>query len=407
MTGGHIEQQDWMTRPATRAVLKALTAGDAKVRFVGGCVRDAVLGRAISDIDLATDATPERVMELLKDAGLKAIPTGIDHGTVTAVSAGALYEITTLRHDVETHGRHATVAFTDDWKGDAARRDFTMNALSLEPGGTLHDPFGGVADLRAGRVRFVGDARRRIEEDVLRLLRFFRFHAHYGTPPPDAESLSACREMAHLLPGLSAERVRAELLKLLGAPDPAPVVVLMRDEGVLEHFLPQATAIGRLRRMTAIETGLGTSDPLRRLAALAPMDAAGARDIARALRLSNAERARLVAMASPGEALSPDLDEAARRRALYRIGAETWADLVPIAWASGDSDTGDPGWRALRDAGEGWTRPDFPLTGRDVKQAGVEDGPKVGELLRAVEEWWIAGDFRADREACLDELARR
>jgi poly(A) polymerase len=396
-----------MTRPATRAVLEALAAGGAKVRFVGGCVRDAVLGRAISDIDLATDATPGRVMELLENAGLKAIPTGIDHGTVTAVSAGVPYEITTLRHDVETHGRHATVAFTDDWQADAARRDFTMNALSLEPGGALHDPFGGVADLRAGRVRFVGDARQRIEEDVLRLLRFFRFHAHYGTPPPDAGSLSACREMARLLPGLSIERVRTELLKLLGAPDPASVVALMRDEGVLGYFLPQATAIDRLSRMTGIETGLGTVDPLRRLAALAPMDAGGANDFARALRLSNAERARLVAMASPGEALSPDMDEAARRRALYRIGVEAWADLLLIAWASGDSDLGDPDWRSLYNAGEGWTRPVFPLTGRDVKQAGIEDGPKVGELLRALEEWWIAGDFRADRDACLEELARR
>ena len=258
----------------------------------------------------------------------------------------------------------------------------------------------------AGRVRFVGDAHQRIEEDVLRLLRFFRFHAHYGTPPPDAESLSACRGMAHLLPGLSAERVRAELLKLLGAPDPAPVIVLMRDEGVLEHFLPQATAIDRLARMTAIETGLGENDPLRRLAALVPMDAHGAREIARALRLSNAERARLVAMASPGETLSPDMDGAARRRARYRIGVETWADLLLVTWASGGSDTDDPNWQSLYTA-NGWTRPEFPLTGRDIKRAGVEDGPKVGELLRAVEEWWIAGDFRASRRDCLEELARR
>ncbi|MEE8444382.1 MAG: CCA tRNA nucleotidyltransferase, partial [Alphaproteobacteria bacterium] len=370
-------------------------------------VRDAILGREISDIDLATDATPERVIALLEAAGLKAIPTGLEHGTVTAVSAGVPYEITTLRHDVETHGRRATVAFIDDWEGDAARRDFTMNALSLEPGGALHDPFGGVADLRAGRVRFVGDARQRIAEDVLRLLRFFRFHAHYGNPPPDPDALSACREMAHMLPGLSAERVRAELLKLLGAPDPATVIVLMRDASVLEHFLPRATAIGRLARMTAIEAGLGANDPLRRLAALVKLNTVGAYDLSKALRLSNAERARLVAMASPKEALSPDLDAAARRRALYRIGVETWADRVLTAWAAGDSDTKDSGWRTLHDAGEGWTRPVFPLTGHDVKRAGVEDGAKIGERLRAVEEWWIAGDFRASRRDCLDELARR
>ncbi len=404
MTEHRIDPQPWMQAPETRAVLNALQAGGATVRFVGGCVRDAVAGRAISDIDLATEAPPERVVELLEAAGLKAVPTGIAHGTITAVSAGRPFEVTTLRHDVETDGRHAVVAFTDDWEADAARRDFTMNALSLEPDGLLHDPFGGVADLRAGRVRFVGDPYQRIEEDVLRLLRYFRFYAHYGRPPPDSESLRACGEMAHLLPRLSAERVRVELLKLLAAPDPAPVIRLMRDEGVLDHFLAHATAIDRLARLVEIEMRLGLNDPLRRLAAVLPVDGETANHLAQGLRLSNAERGRLVAMAALDPEPSPDLDSAARRRLLYRIGAAAWADAVLITWADRRAAAGDARWRDLLAAADGWQRPKFPLTGRDVKRLGIAQGAIVGELLEAVEAWWIAGDFKADRNACLAHL---
>jgi poly(A) polymerase len=407
MTELKIDLQPWMTSPKTRAVLDALAAGGIGVRFVGGCVRDAMIGRKISDIDLATDAPPERVMEFLEAAGLKVIPTGLAHGTVTAVSGGAPYEITTLRHDVETDGRRAVVAFTDDWEADAARRDFTMNALSLEASGLLHDPFGGIEDLRAGRVRFVGDPRQRLTEDVLRLLRFFRFHAHYGKPPPDGDALAACREMAHMLPRLSAERVRVELLKLLAAADPVPVIRLMRDEGVLDHFLAQATAIDRLDRMVTVESGLEQCDPLRRLAALLPVDGDTARHLAQGLRLSNRERERLEAMAAPGVDLSPSLDGPARRRALYAIGAEAWSDLVLSAWAAGHDGPDDEGWRDLLNETQGWARPKFSLTGRDVKKLGVEEGAAVGELLRAAEAWWIEGDFRADRKECLAWLARQ
>ena len=405
MTKTTIEPQPWMTSPQTGAVLDALAAGDIGVRFVGGCVRDAIVGRKISDIDLATDAPPERVMALLRAAGLKVIPTGLAHGTVTAVSGGAPYEITTLRHDVETDGRRAIVAFTDDWKADAARRDFTMNALSLERNGLLHDPFGGIADLHAGRVRFVGDPRQRLTEDVLRLLRYFRFHAHYGSPPPDNEALAACREMAHMLPRLSAERVRVELLKLLAAPDPAAVIQLMHDEGVLGHFLAQATAIDRLARMVSIESGLALRDSLRRLAALLPVDGDTALHLAQGLRLSNSERERLVAMAAPEIELSPALDGPARRRALYALGAEAWPDLVLAAWAAGHDKTDNEGWRDLFNETRNWERPKFPLTGRDVKKLGIEEGAAVGELLRGAEAWWVEGDFRANRKDCLAWLA--
>ncbi|MFP5513038.1 MAG: CCA tRNA nucleotidyltransferase, partial [Alphaproteobacteria bacterium] len=268
-----LSPQPWMTAPESRAVFAALDAGGADARFVGGCVRDAWLGRPVKDIDVATHAPPERVMELLEAAGIRVIPTGIDHGTVTALCGGKPYEITTLRRDVETDGRHARVEFTDDWMEDAARRDLTMNALSCTPDGAMFDPFGGLADLAAGRVRFVGEARRRIEEDVLRLLRFFRFHAHYGRGDPDAEALAACRELAPRLPTLSGERVRGELFRLLTAPCAAAVWRLMMGQGIMVHLLPEAMDADRLDRLIAVERDLGiTPDPTRRLAAVLDSD---------------------------------------------------------------------------------------------------------------------------------------
>ena len=232
----------WLPAADTRAVLEALMADGKPARLVGGCVRDALAGRPVTDVDIATPETPPRVIDLLRAAGLKAVPTGVEHGTVTAVVRGKPFEVTTLRRDVTTDGRHAVVAFTDDWTEDAARRDFTMNALSADPDGRVHDPFDGVADLAAGRVRFVGEARARIREDVLRILRFFRFHAHYGKGAPDADGLAACRELAPLLPRLSAERVATELLKLLKAPDAAATVRMMREAGILAPILAE---IGR------------------------------------------------------------------------------------------------------------------------------------------------------------------
>lgn len=401
-----MDPQPWMSAAETRRVLDALTAGGAAVRFVGGCVRDTLLGRPVKDIDIATDAPPERVIELLEAAKIKAVPTGIEHGTVTAVAGGQPFEITTLRRDVETDGRRATVEFTDDWTADAARRDLTINALSLEPDGTLYDPFAGEADLRAGRVRFVGDPRRRIEEDVLRLLRWFRFYAHYGTPPPDAASLAACREMAPRLPGLSAERMRAELLHLLAAPDPATVVALMGEEGVLAHVLPEATETGRLQRLAANAAVLGAApDPVLRLAALLAVDARTARAVAERLRLSNAERDRLIAVAEADLDPSPAMEAGGWHEAVYRLGRRTVTDLAMIAWAGADNGADDDdGWRELLADIAAWKPSAFPLSGKDATAAGVEPGPEVGALLRAVEDWWIAGDFRADRAACLVRL---
>jgi poly(A) polymerase len=408
MTDRRLPPQPWMTNPRTQAVIGALRADGAEVRFVGGCVRDAVLGRAIKDIDLATPDPPETVMALLKRAGLKAVPTGIAHGTVTAVAEGHPFEVTTLRRDIETYGRHAKVEFTDDWREDAARRDLTFNAMSLSPDGTLHDYFGGHDDLLAGRVRFVGDAVTRIEEDVLRLLRFFRFFAHYGKPPPDAEALAACRHLAPKLPGLSGERLQAETLKLLAAPDPAPVVTLMQQQQVLAHLLPEAKSTAKLAALVTIENGLGHDpDPVLRLAALIEGGPEAALAVALRLRLSNANRDRLVAALEAAD-VSPSLDEKARRQAYYRLGRVNFCDRVLLTWASSLSDTkpNDPAWRTLLAVSEA-PAPVFPLQGRDLLTLGIEAGPRVGDLLKAVETWWIEDDFRADRKACLAEAKRR
>jgi len=400
-----LDPQPWMTEDATRAVIAALEAGGGKARFVGGCVRDALLGHPVRDIDIATPDPPEAVMRLLRAAGIRAIPTGIDHGTVTAVKGAAHFEITSLRRDVETFGRHARVAFTDDWDADAARRDFTMNALFCDPDGTLHDPAGGYADLRAGRVRFVGEARARIEEDVLRLLRFFRFHAWYGRGAPDAEALAACRALAPRLKSLSAERVWSELRRLLSAPDPAAALRLMAENAVLPYVLAEADRPDRLARLAALEDGLGLgADPLRRLAAAVTVDEAGAAWLADRLRLSRAERRRLCALAAPEHRPDPAAGHAANRIALYRLGTETFGDLALLGWAEAGGAAGDDAWRALRALPDADPVPAFPLAGRDALALGVPKGPEVGRLLREVEGWWSDTGFTASREACLAKL---
>jgi len=287
-----IAVQPWMVEPATLAVLGALSVGGVEARFVGGSVRDALLGRPIGDIDIAAEAPPERVTELLEKRGIKVVPTGIAHGTVTAVigTPPRHFEITTLRRDVETFGRRARVAFDADWAADAARRDFTINAIFLDPDGTIHDPVGGLADLQTRRIRFVGDPATRIAEDVLRLLRYYRFEARFGTGGGDPQARAACRAAAHLLPQLSAERVAQELVKLLETPDPIPALRMMQEDGGLTVILPEAGRLDRLQRMIAIEPD---PDPLRRLAALIEVDATGADAVAKRLHFSNAWRDRL------------------------------------------------------------------------------------------------------------------
>ncbi len=413
---GKIAPQPWITAPETVAVVEALAADGAEVRFVGGCVRDAVLQRPVEDIDIATPEPPERVIALLEKAGIKAIPTGIKHGTVTAVVGDARFEITTLRIDVETDGRRAKVAFTDDWTADAARRDFTINALSCTPAGDIYDPTGGLEDLGRGRVRFVGNAEKRIEEDVLRLLRFFRMYAVYGRPPPDTEALAACRALMPGLSRLSGERVRDEMFRILMAPDAADTVVLMRGEGVLEHVLPEAGNVGRLRMLTwldthAIKVDSVAPDPVRRLAALLDVDATGAGSVAGRLRLSNQETERPVRVTPPPHQVTPEMDDHSLRHALNRAGADVVRDLLLLAWAGELAVTPRRrgkrirAWLDILAAADAWTPVEFPLKGRDVTALGVPAGPRVGALLGAVESWWEDGDYRADRGACLEKLA--
>jgi poly(A) polymerase len=398
-----IEPQSWMSAPETLAVVEALSAGGSEVRFVGGCLRDALMGRQVTDIDIATPDPPARVIELLTSAGLKAVPTGIEHGTVTAVAHHRPFEITTLRHDVETYGRRAKVAFTDDWVADAARRDFTFNALSCTLDGRLYDPFGGRADLAQGRVRFVGRAEDRIREDVLRLLRFFRFYAHYGKPPPDEEALAAAHVMAPLLPTLSGERIAKELLKLLAAPDPAAVLILMREQAVLMHVLPEATHFERLARLVEIENaeGINAEAPRRLAALLAGSEAVGA--VAGRLRLPNAMRDRMEqALLSPRP--MPEMSAAKLRALRYRLKAGSFLDRALIAAAENSAPV-----TARREvfALTTWQPPQFPVRARDALVRGGVAGPELGLLMKELEQWWVAGDYPADRDPCLAELERR
>ena len=394
-----------MTTPATLAVVAALTADGADVRFVGGCVRDALLGRESSDIDIGTPDPPAQVLALLQRAGIEThtVPRGIAHGTVAALAGGTRYEITTLRRDERTDGRHAEVAFTDDWREDAARRDFTMNAMSATPDGTLHDYFRGRADLAAGRVRFVGEPATRIGEDHLRLLRFFRFFAWYGKGAPDAAALTACKAATHTIPSLSGERVQAEMLKLLKAENPVPAVRAMWNTGVLYQLLPEAKETGRLDRLVGIENIHSEADPVRRLAAL--IDGTdGAETIAVRWRLAVDQSRRLATLSNLPDAFNRDLDIHAQRRLLYRLGRESVRDVSLMAWILQDDAESETACRAMLDTAAAWEAPTFPVTGADVLERGIPEGPEVGRLLAAVEDWWVESDFAPDRAAVLARL---
>jgi poly(A) polymerase len=403
-----IGQRPWMTLPATAAVLDALEAagGADCARFVGGCVRNTLIGKPVSDIDIATRLTPDQVTAALTAAKLKAVPTGVVHGTVTAVSGGKPYEITTLRRDVATDGRRAVVAFTDDWTLDARRRDFTLNSLYAHREGTVFDPTGhGCADARAGRIVFVGEAEERVREDYLRILRFFRFFAWYGAGPANDAALAACESLRGELKTLSAERVSRELLKLLAADDPRPAVALMTRTGVLGEVLPAPIDLERFAGLVAIEDDqLFENEPLLRLAALLPDDQMGALAFAERLRLSNAERDRIAAALSPTPAFKSWMSPREIRRAVYRLGAQPFRDRAKLAWARAARTATTPQWRGMIALGEGWTRPAFPLTGEDVIAAGAPKGPMVGQVLREVEDWWVDHDFIDDQMSTIEKL---
>jgi len=398
----------WLDAPATRAVFAALQAGGYEARAVGGAVRNALLGRPVKDVDIATPALPEEVLRLAAAAGLKAVPTGLEHGTVTIISGGRPFEVTTLRKDVETYGRHAAVAYTDDWAADAARRDFTINALYCGADGRIHDPLAGYGDLVARRVRFIGDARTRIREDYLRILRFFRFTAEYADGPPDPEGLSAAVAERAGLKLLSGERIRQELVRLLVAPRALAAIEAMYDYGLITELLGLAPRPGLLRRLALIEAGrrLAPSAMLR-LAALAVEVREDVERLDARLKLSNAECASLLAsaIADCGAAPKAPLDTAAGKAFIYRHGARAYRDLVLMAWTRAlATSTDDPQWGAKLDLADTWRAPKFALTGSDVMALGIAEGPRVGELLRRTEDWWIAAGFPDDRRLLLAQL---
>jgi poly(A) polymerase len=398
-----IKHQIWLRDAETQKVMSALNDG-ATARFVGGCVRNALLGVPVSDVDIATSDDPSASTAKLEAAGFKVVPIGADHGTVMAVGAERSYEVTTLRVDVETDGRRADVAFTQDWQGDAERRDFTMNALYADADGTVHDPLGGYDDLKARQVRFIGDAEARIKEDYLRILRFFRFHAAYGEGDLDAPGLQACAANRDGLAQLSAERIQVELVKLLGADNAGPVVRAMAAAGIMGDVLPEASRLDRFERVLDIEvTQLFSSDPVLRLGAILDGGEAAA-SAARRLRLSNADRDRLTAMHTDQTKIVCYLSMREVRRALYGMGLQLFKDRVMLGWADDGKTTNAFQWRALLAMADTWECPELPLSGSMIKAAGVPEGPEIGRVRAEVEEWWIDSDFTDDEFSIIERL---
>lgn len=404
MTTPSIKDQVWLNAPATRTVMDALLTNGGAARFVGGCVRNALLGVEVSDIDIATPLTPDEVVRRIEAAGMRAVPTGIEHGTVTAISQSTPYEITTLRRDVSTDGRRATIAFSSDWAEDAQRRDFTMNGLYADMSGAVFDTVGGIADLQARRVRFIGDPAKRIAEDYLRILRLFRFHAWYGKGEIDGEGLRACAEARGEIKTLSGERIQKEMLKLFGADDPVPVMRSMAASGVLGEVLPGQHRFERFASLVEDDSeGFFVPDALLRLGALIA-DGDQARAVATRWRLSNDDRDRLAVTTTAPVKVVSYMSIREVRRALYRFGAPAFKDWVRLRWAEDPKASNGVQWRALLAMADSWARPVFPLTGDNVMAAGVPQGPMVGRVLGEVEDWWIDADFTDDDFSLAERL---
>lgn len=400
-----IAHADWFKAKETQTLLEALEAArPGGSRFVGGCVRNTLMGREVDDIDVATQLTPDRTTEVATKAGFAAHPTGIEHGTVTVVVNHKPFEVTTLRRDVSTDGRRATVAFTESWAEDAQRRDFRMNALYADASGAIHDPTGGgIDDARAGRVIFIGDAHTRLREDYLRILRFFRFNAWYARGPLDPHGLAACADEVKGLDTLSVERVWKEVKKLLGAPDPRPAYEGMEAIEVRARALPEFVNHTRLDALCTIEADLMLPvDAMTRVAAALP-DQESAKALARRLKLSNEERDRLVFALGDEVKITSYMSLRDMRRAIYRIGNEAFRDRVMLAWAGAGGEKAQA-WRALVAHAQMWTPPKLPLSGDEVMAAGVAAGPKVGAVMREVEEWWIDADFPDDKLSVIERL---
>jgi poly(A) polymerase len=394
----------WLAEGVLARLLAVAVEHGQEARVVGGAVRNALIGEAVHEIDVATTAAPEVVAQRVAAAGFKPVPTGIEHGTITVVIDKHPFEVTTLRRDVETDGRHAKVAFGRDWKVDAERRDFTINALSAQRDGTVYDYVGGLADLAARRVRFIGDPGQRIAEDYLRILRFFRFHAAYGAGHPDPAGLAACIAGRDGLDQLSRERVRMELMKLLVAPHAAPTLTAMTDAGLLPRFIGGVPYLASFANMAKVEATAGVgADPLRRLGALGVWVAEDAERLWQKLRLTNTEHERLASVAEGWRRMLPAFGEQASRALLYRLGPQAFTDHALLGWARSPETAHDASWRALTGLPQRWTAPVFPLKAADFIKRGVDKGPPLGVALRAAETAWIAAGFPDG--AALDRVA--
>ena len=381
----------WLREPSLQRIFRIVSEAGGEARVAGGAVRNALLKIPVSEVDVATTLPPETVMEVCRAAGLGVYPTGLDHGTVTVTADHLAYEVTTLRRDVETDGRRAKVKFTGDWEADALRRDFTMNALYCDARGEIYDFTNGYRDISRNRIIFVGSPSQRIREDYLRILRFFRFHARFGKGTPDKAGLAACIRHRKGLDGLSAERIRQEMFKLLVAPRAVPVLKLMARHKILDRLLPYTEdwrAIGRL-----------PADPVLRLFALAQDPQA----MKERWRLSNAEGNRIAAISSLPPP-SPSLRPREQRIILYQAGADAWRDAVRIAWARSKPAADDPPWKKLSRLADRWTIPTLPVSGRDLIAAGMSPGPDMGTALKRLEDWWVASDFKPGKDELLKRL---
>lgn len=407
---------DWLGEKHLQRLLAVLGEGGEEARIAGGAVRNALIGKPVADVDIATTTLPPETIRRAETAGFKAVPTGIDHGTITIVAGGRPFEVTTLRADIETDGRHAKVSFGRDWKADAERRDFTINALYADADGAVHDFVGGVADIEQKRLRFIGDPEQRIREDYLRILRFFRFFAWYGEGRPDADGLKACARLKDGLDRLSVERVWAELKRLLGAPDPSRALLWMRQSGVLTRVLPESEkwGIDAIHALVKAEQDLDwPADPMLRLAAMVPPDAARMKLLAERLKFSTREAARLKDWSLTG-AVEAKVTEAELAKKLYRGEKQGFLDRLRLALAGARGRAVEDD-KALMEAGgfsrllafaQKWERPVFPIKGADLSTLGAAPGPKLGELLKTLENDWIESAFTLERGALLERAAR-
>jgi poly(A) polymerase len=402
----HLSDATWLKVGALARLLKVLDRDGEHARVVGGAVRNALLQLPVAEIDVATTAPPDEVARRVDAAGFKAVPTGIEHGTVTVVIDSHPFEVTTLRKDVETFGRKARVVFGRDWRADAERRDFTINSLSVTADGEVHDYVGGLADIAARRVRFIGEPERRIAEDYLRILRFFRFHASFAAAAPDPAGLLACIKARSGLETLSRERVRMEMLKLFVAPRAAPTLAVMAESGLLGIVLGGVPSLGSFENMTKVEAAIGAApDAVRRLGALAVAVKEDAQRLAQRLRLSNAEAERLKALEDWWR-ISPAADDRLGHALLYHLGPQSFTDRVLVAWTRSQAGMADPTWHNFAKLPQRWTVPDFPLQSADFTRRGVAAGPALGAALRAAKQAWITADFPQDAVA-IEAIADR